>query len=148
MRLRLTALVLLFFADRLIKNSVWFMPHENVSAAFFIHPMLNDNIAFSLSLPGISGALLTGVLILIVCRFVYLTLRTWRSCSSHAFWWGLVTIGALSNILDRLTLSGVLDYFDFGFFPVFNLSDVYISIGIIVLLAKEFRESRQKKVSG
>ncbi|MBU0647927.1 signal peptidase II [Patescibacteria group bacterium] len=48
---------------------------------------------------------------------------------------GLVTAGALSNIIDRLIYSGaVVDYIDVTFYSVFNLADVYIVVGVIFLM--------------
>lgn len=46
----------------------------------------------------------------------------------------LITAGALSNILDRLHYGCVIDFIDLGFWPVFNLADVYITIGAGMLL--------------
>jgi signal peptidase II len=39
--------------------------------------------------------------------------------------------GASSNLLDRLTHEGVVDFIDVGFWPVFNLADVAIVIGAV-----------------
>lgn len=60
-----------------------------------------------------------------------------------AIWWGFITIGAVSNVLDRLTLGGVLDYIDLSYFPIFNLSDVYITIGVMLLLYKELLQKKK-----
>ncbi len=45
-----------------------------------------------------------------------------------------ILIGAISNIIDRITFGFIVDYIDFGFFPVFNLADACISLGGIVLI--------------
>lgn len=42
---------------------------------------------------------------------------------------GLITAGALGNLLDRIRLSYVIDYLDFRVWPVFNLADVLVCIG-------------------
>lgn len=42
--------------------------------------------------------------------------------------------GALSNITDRLTRGCIPDYFALGWFPAFNVADIGISIGTILLL--------------
>jgi signal peptidase II len=58
----------------------------------------------------------------------------------------LVLGGALGNIVDRLHLGEVVDFFDFGIgdlrWPVFNLADTFVTVGILLLV---FAYSRQKK---
>lgn len=46
----------------------------------------------------------------------------------------LIFSGALSNIIDRLYFGCVIDFIDLKFWPVFNLADVYITIGGIMLI--------------
>ena len=42
--------------------------------------------------------------------------------------------GATSNLLDRLRRGAVIDYIDVGFWPVFNLADAAIVLGVAVAL--------------
>src|SRR5205085_12472857 len=54
---------------------------------------------------------------------------------------GLVLGGALSNILDRVTLGYVIDYCDLHFgawrpFLISNFADWAISIGVVIILAR------------
>jgi signal peptidase II len=48
----------------------------------------------------------------------------------------LILAGALSNIFDRLYLSCVIDFIDLRFWPIFNLADSFIVIGVIMLLIR------------
>jgi signal peptidase II len=48
----------------------------------------------------------------------------------------LILSGAISNIIDRLQLGCVIDFIDLKFWPIFNLADVFIVLGAILLLAK------------
>ena len=41
--------------------------------------------------------------------------------------------GAAGNLLDRIRLSGVVDFFDFRIWPVFNVADIAIVAGVILL---------------
>lgn len=41
--------------------------------------------------------------------------------------------GAIGNLIDRLALGGVTDFLDFRFWPVFNLADSAIVIGLLAL---------------
>lgn len=47
---------------------------------------------------------------------------------------GLIVGGALGNLLDRLTRGSVVDYVDIGLWPTFNLADVAISVGVLLLV--------------
>jgi len=52
--------------------------------------------------------------------------------------------GALGNLLDRLRYGYVVDFFDARFihWPVFNVADSAITLGILLLMAHFFRASR------
>jgi signal peptidase II len=45
---------------------------------------------------------------------------------------GLALGGACSNLSDQLRRGGVMDFLDLGWWPVFNLADVAITIGVIL----------------
>ena len=47
---------------------------------------------------------------------------------------GLQAGGALGNLLDRLRLGEVTDFVELGFWPVFNLADAAIVVGIIIIV--------------
>lgn len=56
---------------------------------------------------------------------------------------GLQVGGALGNLIDRLRLGHVTDFFDFGPWPVFNVADMSIVGGVILLGLLMIREQRQ-----
>lgn len=61
---------------------------------------------------------------------------------------GLVLGGAIGNIYDRLMFGYVIDYADLHIgewrpFQIFNLADVAITFGVLILLARSFK-SREK----
>ncbi|MDI6709386.1 MAG: signal peptidase II [Thermoanaerobacterales bacterium] len=53
----------------------------------------------------------------------------------------LILSGGLGNLLDRLRLGQVIDFLDLRFWPVFNLADVYISLGAILIVLATLRGS-------
>jgi signal peptidase II len=60
----------------------------------------------------------------------------------------LLYAGGLSNILDRFTYSGVVDYFywHYGFeFAIFNIADVMINIAVVIIIYKQIKQSREEK---
>ena len=48
---------------------------------------------------------------------------------------GMQLGGALGNLADRVRLGYVVDFFDWGFWPVFNVADASITVSIILLAA-------------
>ncbi len=56
--------------------------------------------------------------------------------------------GGLSNILDRFTYGGVVDYFywHYGFeFAIFNFADVLINIAVALIILKQILDSRKRE---
>jgi signal peptidase II len=56
---------------------------------------------------------------------------------------GLLAGGALSNLFDRLTQGRVTDFLHISNFPVFNLADVAITAGVILLVLTLLSNERQ-----
>ncbi|HPU35300.1 MAG TPA: signal peptidase II [Bacillota bacterium] len=57
----------------------------------------------------------------------------------------LVVGGALGNLVDRLRFGKVVDFLDFRVWPVFNLADSAIVIGVCLLLLDFLKDSVQKQ---
>ncbi|MBE9214900.1 lipoprotein signal peptidase [Plectonema cf. radiosum LEGE 06105] len=57
--------------------------------------------------------------------------------------YGLILSGAIGNGIDRFLLGYVIDFLDFRLinFPVFNLADVFINIGIACLIIASFQKT-------
>jgi signal peptidase II len=60
---------------------------------------------------------------------------------------GLQLAGAAGNLIDRLMMGKVTDFISVGVFPVFNVADASITVGVIVLLLgvwlKELKEKKK-----
>lgn len=59
---------------------------------------------------------------------------------------GLILGGALGNLTDRIRLGAVIDFLDFYIgqyhWPAFNVADIAISIGSVLLLVSVYRNRR------
>jgi signal peptidase II len=53
--------------------------------------------------------------------------------------------GAGGNLVDRLTIGHVTDWFSVGKFPVFNIADSCVSVGVGVLLLGVWLQERKNK---
>jgi signal peptidase II len=93
---------------------------------------------------GISWGILEGkrfIIILgtlIVMVIIYKLLQTFKNNIRNNIAFGLLIGGMLGNFIDRLFLGYVRDFIDFKIFnynyPVFNISDMGIVIGIILII--------------
>jgi signal peptidase II len=65
---------------------------------------------------------------------------------------GLLIGGALGNLLDRITMGYVLDFIDLGIgslrFWTFNVADMGISFGILIILVAALRSQREPQRVG
>ena len=53
-----------------------------------------------------------------------------------------ISAGAIGNAIDRIYFGGVIDFIDFFLYnfhwPAFNLADIFITLGVILLLFENF----------
>jgi signal peptidase II len=54
--------------------------------------------------------------------------------------YGLILGGAVGNLIDRIFLNYVRDFISIWIWPVFNIADMAISIGIILILINEIKK--------
>ncbi|MFA6523719.1 MAG: signal peptidase II [Candidatus Peribacteraceae bacterium] len=100
----------------------------------------NPGIAFGITALGSFQSAL--VIVAIVLVFL-LALRSSKTpLSRNAF--GLILGGALGNLVDRMRDGVVTDYFQVGSFPIFNVADSCITIGVMLLLLEVVLHEKRK----
>lgn len=52
----------------------------------------------------------------------------------------LLVGGALGNLMDRIRLGKVVDFLDFRIWPIFNVADIAICVGVGLILLAMFKE--------
>ena len=58
---------------------------------------------------------------------------------------GLQLGGAIGNLIDRVRLGSVVDFIDIGPWPIFNVADSAVVVGVALLAFLVFRHSPDKK---
>ena len=62
---------------------------------------------------------------------------------------GFIIGGIIGNLLDRLIQDGVIDYLSFQinkyFFPIFNIADSFIIIGVVLMIIGLIKEEKELK---
>lgn len=99
---------------------------------------------------GIPG-LFPGLFVLVTVIVVVLVLRVLPHTDrpSLVFAYGLVTGGALGNVVDRIArdpgfpTGRVVDFIDFRWWPVFNLADIGIVVGALLIALLVARQEQQ-----
>jgi len=121
-----------FFALRFLsaQNSVPLIPH--VLDLTLVH---NRGVAFGL-FSGYTPVLFTVITVSLVFLFVIANRSHAKTAPgvSHVDRWALSLIlgGAVGNWIDRWRFEAVIDFIDFRVWPVFNLADAAISIGVAI----------------
>ncbi len=97
----------------------------------------NYNLAFGLPLPNVLIIILVIIILLFLCYCWRLNLITEKNWNVLAV--SLIIIGALSNLFDRLFFGYVIDYLNIFIWPVFNLADAFIVIGVSIYFIETIR---------
>ncbi|MDO4176088.1 MAG: signal peptidase II [Bacillota bacterium] len=100
---------------------------------FHITYIRNTGAAFSL-LEGHTLLLILVPAIIIGIAIIFICFRHKAYKPIFMFSIALICGGGLGNLTDRAAYSYVIDMFDFGFFPVFNVADICVCVGCGLLL--------------
>lgn len=127
-------LFLFFLFDRFSKEFVRFFLDlgDGFSLKLFsINHVVNTGSAFGLFK---DNNLFFIVLSFVVLFLIFYYRNDFLNDKRKTFFVGLITAGVLGNLFDRLIYGAVIDFIDFHFWPVFNVADSCISVGVIVLI--------------
>jgi signal peptidase II len=61
---------------------------------------------------------------------------------------GLLAGGAIGNLVDRIASDAVTDYIDVASWPPFNLADVAITLGVLLLVLLYLRDAEREPADG
>jgi len=141
----------IFTIDRVTKSIVmktlpYGKPHDFLNGFIRCTYIRNPNSLFGLSFgEKFPYEILTGILTLLL---IFLILKEVKSIWS--FTYGLLLGGALGNGFDRIRMHEVVDFIDVGVshnlrWPIFNVADSAVTIGIILIVILTLLEKRKKK---
>ena len=98
----------------------------------------NTGVAFGLASGGGTRLVLLTALALTVVGYVFS-----RDPTRPGVWVaaGLLAGGALGNLADRVRADAVTDYVQIGSWPAFNVADVAVTAGVLILALSYLREA-------
>jgi len=137
-------LISLVLLDQLLK--LWIITKRlyiDVAGFAVIHLIKNTGASFGILKD--NNALLAWVSVIVLGIIMMLVDRIRKEQVIPVL---LVVAGLLGNLIDRVFRGFVIDFVDLKFWPVFNLADSLICIGVIwlgiVILVKDINENKQK----
>lgn len=131
-----------YVAKHLARGESW-VPLDFVEPVFRITLVHNTGAAFGMFPQG-SGVFLTiAVIVSAIIIFYYRQITTHALLLRVAL--GLQMGGALSNnLIDRIRLGYVIDFLNVEPWPVFNVADSCIVVGVLLLAFEMWRSERQE----
>jgi signal peptidase II len=130
--------IVVFALDRLTKSLVQANVPYGTEVAVIgqlvgITNVRNSGAAFGFA-PALAGIFLVASMLVAIGLAVYVA-RNPGDLQSDAIL-GLIMGGTLGNGFDRIAFGTVTDFVNVYFWPVFNVADSAISIGVVLLLAR------------
>ena len=144
----------IFFLDRITKIYLINLQANGTDIDFYIYPFLNfylvwnTGIGFGLASleTNIYYHILTSVIVIINIGLIFLLIR---SKKVYTYLIALIIGGSLGNLFDRIYYYAVPDFIDLHLgnyhWFIFNVADIFITVGIIGLLAVELL--KKEKIS-
>lgn len=127
-------LFLALFSSQLIVDNLT-SGHHYSNAVFQLHYLKNSGAAFSL-LQNAREFLIIVSIVATTLLFLYVHNHIRNINLVSVSFIGLLSAGIMSNCHERIVLGFVRDYIQLNFihFPIFNVADIFITIGVIALV--------------
>jgi signal peptidase II len=98
----------------------------------------NNNIAFGIRLP---ETIFWVIWLIIIFLLIFVLFNKYKI--QNTIYYILILAGALGNIIDRFYFGCVIDFIDFKIWPVFNLADSFITLGVILIILDTLKKKKE-----
>lgn len=144
-------IIFIFFLDLITKN--YALSSLIINHSISINNFLNFTLAFNhgAAFSFLSNAggwqrwffIIFSVIVILIITYILV-----KEKNSQYIAFSFVIGGAIGNLYDRILYGYVIDFIEFHynsfFWPIFNIADIAISIGIILLLYSMFAKESKK----
>ena len=147
-------ILLIFFLDRISKIYVLNLAETQGSIDITVNSFLNiiliwnAGIGFGLLQLDQTFAYNLVTILIIIINFVIVYLL-FSAQNIHKFFFSMILGGSLGNLFDRVYYSAVPDFIDLNYngyhWFVFNVADIFITIGILALIFFEIFKKKNDK---
>ncbi len=118
---------------------------EVINNFFYLIYTKNNGAAFSILTD--KRIFLIIITLLIIGSLIYYIIKNEISSKIEILSFSLIIGGSIGNLIDRVVRGYVVDFISvkiFGYhFPIFNIADSLICIGVFILLIVQFRKERK-----
>ena len=150
MKKRIYVVSLIFFLIDLISKLILLkieniLPITVIKNFFYLNKVTNEGAAFS----SFTGYQIILILIAIVA-LIYIHKSVLKDIKTNlgAISISLLVGGILGNLFDRIVYNKVIDFLSFNIFgymfPIFNIADTFICIGVLLLLIDYIRGEKNE----
>ncbi len=115
-------------------ESIPLIPH-----VFHLTYIMNPGAAFGIL--EYQHTFFLGIVVVLFAAYLIMRRRIPKNPVYFPIGIGMVLGGALGNAIDRVRYQGVVDFFDFRVWPIFNVADIAICVGMALILWYFWRHS-------
>lgn len=103
-----------------------------IPGIFHLTYIINPGAAFGI-FPH-QSAFFLGIVVLLFVAFLWLRNKIPKEPFYFPLAVGLLLGGAFGNAIDRVRIQGVIDFFDFRIWPIFNVADIAVCVGVALII--------------
>lgn len=147
------ASIIVIALDQLTKYFFYLKVYGSiVGDVLWFDSKLNTGMAFSM-FENAQTALIVIAVLASVIMICLICIKKYFSSKPEKILIGVILGGTISNLIDRFIFHGVRDFISLKFidFPIFNIADVAITIGmivfVIVFIVKNLKKDSKKDVA-
>ena len=151
---KIIIILAIFFFDRITKIYLLNLQENGINIDFYINPILNFylvwNTGIGFGLASMESSIYYHVLTFIIAVInIGLIYFLFKSKGIHEYLLAILVGGSLGNLFDRVYYYAVPDFIDLHLgnyhWFIFNVADIFISVGIIGLIFVEL--IKKEKIS-
>ena len=151
---KIIIILAIFFTDRVTKFYLLNLQAEGIDVDFYIYSFLNFYLVWNSGIGfGIASMeaniyyhIVTAIIVIVNIGLIYFLVK---SKGGYAYLLALIIGGSLGNLVDRIYYHAVPDFIDLHLanyhWFVFNVADIFITLGIIGLILAEL--TKKEKIS-
>lgn len=139
---------LIFFLDRITKYGAVHGVFDSwgIDPYFQIELTINRGFSWSILASDVwIVSFFVGIVTTIITGFlIQYLIQNWQDPKKNVIGATMVIAGSCSNIIDRIIYGGVIDFILLSYknfyWPVFNIADIFIVVGIFLLFIEGYKE--------